>query len=421
MSSSITLDDRDDVAGSAADAGGRGGRPLRLGDPASVPAVTGLWTAHDDVARLRDEWGDAAPVELAPGARAWLVTEYRTIVEMARGRFPLSAAAGTWSGHTGRPGAAASPLLQPLVASRRPIVGQADGTLHERLRTPIDEVFGSVDESEAARITRATCEDLAGRFAATGVADLVREYVEPIPHLTFGVVMGFDPATARQVFDAAARAGAGDASAVHEVSFLLTGQKTGPAGRLARHAAYESTAEAALGLLSLVATASQGLRAWLGQTLHLSLTDARFASRLTGGQLGIDEALDEVLWAASPVSALAPRIAAEDFLLGDKLVQQGDAVLLGVGALGSDPGLRAQGDTSGSRAHLAFGAGAHACPAPRLARLIVRTAVETLHHRLTPTLALRPEELRWTPDLRFRLLEALPVVFHPENAPEGTS
>jgi cytochrome P450 len=211
---------------------------------------------------------------------------------------------------------------------------------------------------------------------------------------------------------------------VHEVSFLLTGQvarrpagEPTPAGRLARHAAYESTAEAALGILSLAATAALGLRAWLVQTLYLSLTDGQFARRLAGGRLGIDEALDEVLWTSSPVSSLAPRIAAEDFVLDGKLVQRGDAMLLAVGSVGSDPSIRGQGpwDGSGSSAHLAFGVGAHACPAPRLARLIVRTAAETLHHRLTPTLAAPANELRWAPDFRFRLLEALPVVFRPEQ------
>jgi cytochrome P450 len=123
------------------------------------------------------------------------------------------------------------------------------------------------------------------------------------------------------------------------------------------------------------------------------------------------------------VSVLAPRIAVEDFLLGDKLVQRGDAVLLAVGALGSDPSMRSEGsgDGSGSRAHLTFGVGAHVCPAPDLARLIVRTAAETLHHRISPTLALRTDELRWVPDCRFRLLEALPVVFRPDqpNPPEA--
>lgn len=434
LMSSTTIDG---IAGIGDTVGGdHARRPLKLDDPPTVTTLTELTGSHDADAvhaRLREEWGDLAPVELEPGDRAWLVTEYRTIVAMAREQFPLTTATRGWSGHEGPARAMDPPLLRPLARVDRPTVEQAGGSLHDRLRTPLDEALGVIDDAEVARTTRARCEELIDGFAADGVADLVRDYVAPMPALTLGTILGFDAATAQQVFDAAARGAAerGAASTVHEVSFLLTGQATArrpdggatPAGRLARHSAYESTAEAALGLLSLTGTAAVGLRSWLTQTLHRSLTDDRFARRLAGGRLGTDEALDEVLWTASPVTALAPRIAVEDFLHDGKLVRRGEAVLLAVGAVGSDPSIRGAGpwDGSGSSAHLAFGVGAHACPAPHLARLIVRTAAETLYRRLMPTLAARTEDLRWAPDLRFRLLEALPVVFRPEQtSPPGS-
>jgi cytochrome P450 len=433
--SSTTIDGiagTDDAGTSDVVSGDPAHRPVKLDDPATVTTVTELTSSHDAGAvhaRLREEWGDIAPVELEPGARAWLVTEYRTIVAMARDQFPLTTTTGTWSGHARESPSADPPLLRPLASGDRPTLEQADGSTHSRLRTPLDEVLGVIDDAEVARTTRARCEELIDGFAATGVADLVREYVAPLPPLTLGAVLGFDTGTAQQVFEAATRRAAerDAASAVHEVSFLLSGQTAArrpdgtptPAGRLARHAAYESTAEAALGVLSLTATAALGLQAWLAQALYLSLTDERFARRLAGGRLGTDEALDEVLWTGSPVSALAPRIAVEDFLLDGKLVQRGDAMLLAVGAVGSDPSIRGEGpwDGSGNSAHLAFGVGAHACPAPHLARLIVRTAAETLHRHLTPVLAVGAEELRWVPDFRFRLLETLPVVFRPEQQP----
>ncbi|MBO0610789.1 cytochrome P450 [Myceligenerans salitolerans] len=432
MNSSTMIDGVAGTGGAVGDDPSR--RPLKLEDPATVPAVTELTAAHDAAAvhgRLREEWGEMAPVELEPGARAWLVTGYRTIVAMARGQLPLTTATAGWSGHERREASADSPLLRSLTRTDRPTVERMDGRVHERLRTPLDEVLGVIDEAEIARTTRARCDELIDGFAGTGVADLVREYVSPMPQLTLGAFLGFDATTAQQVFDAATRPTAGGKSAavVHQLSFLLNGPaarrpdgEPTPAGMLARHASYESIAEVALGLLSLTAIASRGLQAWLSQALYLSLTDDAFAQRLAGGRLGIDEALDEVLWTASPVTTLAPRIAVEDFLHEDKLVQAGDALLLGVGAVGSDPAIRGEGDWdgSGSRAHLTFGVGAHACPAPHLARLIVRTAAETLHHRLAPKLALRPDELRWAPDFQFRLLETLPVVFTPEQtAPQS--
>ncbi|MBO0610791.1 cytochrome P450 [Myceligenerans salitolerans] len=431
MTSSITTDG---IAGTGGDVGGPSGRPVKLDDPTTVTIIPELTVAYDATAvhtRLRERWGDMAPVELRPGARAWLVTGYRTIVAMARGQFPLTTATGAWSGHQREVSSADAPVLRPLAPADRPTVEHVDGKEHGRLRTPLDEVLGVIDDAEIARTARARCEELIDGFAGTGVADLVREYVTPMPYLTLGTFLGFDAAAAQRVFDVASlqAGGQGSAADVHEVSFLLTGQTAArrpdgeptPAGRLAQHPSYENTGEAALGLLSLTAIAARGLQSWLAQTLYLALTDSRFAGRLAGGQLGIDEALDEVLWAAAPVTTLPPRIAVEDFLVGDKLVQAGDAILLAVGALGSDPSIRGEGswDGSGSRAHLTFGIGAHACPAPHLARLIVRTAAETLLHRLAPELALRADELRWAPDFRFRLLEQLPVVFRPEQQSES--
>lgn len=425
MTSSTTIEGLAGTGGTVGDDSPR--RPVKLDDPVTVATFTGLTTAdgtYSGHVQLREEWGDLAPVELEPGVRAWLVTGYRTIVAMARGELPLSTDTSTWSGSGRGAPAASSPWLRPLAAGP-PTVEQADGHLHDRLRAPFDDMLTAIDEAEVSRITEDRCEGLIDGFAGTGVADLIREYVAPMPYLTLGAVLGFDADDARRVFDLSARGATGrDAAVLHEVNFLLSGQTAArrsngeptPAGLLARHTAYQSTAEVAHNLLSFTATADRALRAWLAQTLFLALTDDGFAVRLARGRLGTDEALDEVLWTAAPVTALAPRIAAEDFVLDNKLVQAGDAVLLAVGAIGSDPSIRGEGswDSSGSRAHLTFGVGSHACPVPGLARLIVRTASETLHRRLTPTLATSTEDLVWAPDLRFRLLESLPVVFRPE-------
>lgn len=379
--------------------------PVRLHGPAEVPDITRVTAAHEvDAlhARIREEWGDLAPVEVGPGDRAWLVTGYQAIVAIARAQVPVTPAPGGW-----------------------PTVENAAGTEHQRLRAPLDEVLGSVDEAEVTRVARAACDALIDQFAETGVADLVRDYVTPLPRLTVGAFLGFDDETARQVFDAAARATseAGSAAVVQELSFLLSAQAPGlragdrpsPAGRLSQHPAYGSTAEAASGLLSIVTGAEVALRAWLGRTLHLALTDEPFRQRLAGGRLGTDEALDEVLWTASPVRTLSARVAAKDFLLGDRYVESGDTLLLAVGAGNADPSVRGERpwDGSGSRAYLTFGVGAHACPAAHLARSVVRAAAETVLHRLAPVLAVPADEIRWAPDPRHHLPEALPVVFRP--------
>lgn len=423
-----TASDQDSVI-----AGPRPGRsPFRLHDPAHVPQLAEVLSARDTDAawsELRRQWGEVAPVDLGAGARGWLVTGYQTIAMLARDSSMVTPDAGAWNGE------GHGPLPAPLASLFRPRGGQrvetVSGLAHARLRGPLDEVLTAVDTAEVGRVTRVVCEEAIDRLGGQGSADLMRQYVVPVTHQAFGTALGLDPATGREVFELAdaLAAGQGDASSIDELSFLLGGQVMGrdasggltPAGVLAQHPAYAGTDEAVLGMLSLVTGASLGLQAWLGQALLRALTDPGFLRRLAGGRLGTDEALDEVLWNASPVTVLAPRFAAkEGHLFGDdRYVERGDAVLLAVGAAASDPAVRGQGswDGLGNRAHLAWGAGAHRCPAPGQARLIVRTAVETLLRDVEPVLSTGADEIRWTPDFRFRRPASLPVSLRP-TAPD---
>ncbi|MCF4120786.1 cytochrome P450 [Antribacter sp. KLBMP9083] len=402
--------------------------PMHLYDPVHVPLLADVLSARDVDAAwsgLRERWGDVAPVDLGSGARAWLVTGYQTIVMLVRDSGMVTTETHAWNGEPH------GPLPASLRSSFRPRAGEtvvtAPGPVHARLRVPLDEVLEAVDAAEVGRVARVVCEELVDRLGSLDRADLMREYAAPVAHLAFGTVLGLGPETGRQVFELAdaLAAGEGDASSLDELSFLLGGQVMGrdagggltPVGLLAQHRAYEGTDEAVLGMLSLATGASLGLQAWLGRALLLAVTDERFFHRLAGGRLGTDEALDEVLWDASPVTALAPRFAVtEGPLFGeDTYVERGDAVLLAVGAVASDPRIRGEGawDGLGNRAHLAWGAGSHRCPAPGQARLIVRTAVETLLRRVEPVLAISVEEIRWAPDFRFRRPDSLPVTFRP--------
>jgi len=421
--------------GSAPTASQPHGSPTRLHEPGHVPLLADVLAERDVEAAwsgLRKRWGDVAPVDLGSGARAWLVTGYQTIVMLARDTSMVTTRLESWNG------ASRDPLPAALRSARSPAgdpVETATGPGHARLRGPLDEVLDAVDAAEVGQVTRTVCDEIVARLCEQArqeperQLDLMHEYVAPVTQLAFGTVLGLDPSTGRQVFELAdtLAAGEGDADGVDELSFLLGGQVMGrdatgnltPAGLLAQHPAYADPAEAVLGMLSLVTGASLGMRAWLGQALLLALTDAGFLRRLAGGRLGTDEALDEVLWDRSPVTTLAPRFAVkEGHLFGDDLyVERGDAVLLAVGAAASDPRVRGDGtwDGLGNRAHLAWGAGAHRCPAPRQARLIVRTAVETLLRAVEPVLATPVQDIRWVPDLRFRRPETLPVIFRPSG------
>jgi cytochrome P450 len=68
---------------------------------------------------------------------------------------------------------------------------------------------------------------------------------------------------------------------------------------------------------------------------------------------------------------------------------------------------------------LSFSHGEHRCPypAPELAEVICRAAVEVLLDRLPDVLlAVDPEELEWSPSVWMRGLVSLPVTFTPSYA-----
>lgn len=397
--------------------------PISLYDPADVPQLTDALAERDVAsawAGLRKRWGDVTPVDLGAGVRAWLVTGYQPIVALARNSGMVTTDASIWNGarHGSLPAS-----LQPFQLQAGQTVETASGSVHARLRAPLDEVLHAIDAAEIRRVMGVVCEDLAGGLAGLERADLMSQYAVPVAHRVFGALLGLDPATGQQVFELADDlvAGRGSATSLDELSFLLGGQvmrdaggDLTPFGLLAQHTAYQDADEAVGGMLSLVTGASRGLQAWLGQTLLLALTDQRFSRRLAGGRLGTDEALDEVFWEASPVSLLAPRFANKTgHLFGESTwVEYGDPVLLAAGAAASDPDIRGEGawDGLGNRAHLGWGAGSRRCPAQQPARLIVRTAVEVLLRHVEPILDISAQEIRWHRDLRFRRPQTLPIL-----------
>ncbi len=91
--------------------------------------------------------------------------------------------------------------------------------------------------------------------------------------------------------------------------------------------------------------------------------------------------------------------------------------MLGLAAANTDPQIWPEGHVGAENAaHLSFSNGEHRCPypAPLLADVMARTAVETLLDRLPDlVLAVDPEELTWRPSIWMRGLSALPVRFTP--------
>ncbi|MFC6882143.1 MULTISPECIES: cytochrome P450 [Actinomadura] len=351
--------------------------------PDTAPVFDRLWRDH----------GPVAPVELEPGVNAWLVMGYEELKAITGTPDLYSRDARDWKAFQDGTVPPDSPL-GPMMFFRDNVIGY-DGETHRRLRRPLESAIGSIDHRRLRRTVEALCAGLIGGFVHRGEADLVAEYAAAVPLLTIGDLIGLDPGQSRELLDAMrALFGSGEDAQDGNRRFealladLLESRRAAPSADLTSHLLshedLHTDAEVLQSIVVLVSAGNHTTISWIAQTLRLMLTDPRFNSRLRGGRLGIDDALDEVLSVAPPMINMPARYALRDTELGGRPIAKGDALVLGLAAVAHDPRAHA-GATfwqRGNRAHLAWSAGPHACPARDPARTIARTAVATALHLL---------------------------------------
>ncbi|MES0832462.1 MULTISPECIES: cytochrome P450 [Nocardiopsidaceae] len=410
--------------------GAPGSMPPR-GCPADITRLYGTTpdTGRDALwAALRERHGPVAPVELETGVRAWLLLGYHENLTVLQNPHMFSRDTRRWREVAeGRVDlASARPAL-----SWRPNVLYADGAEHTRLRGAVVEALARVDMAATSRMVRQLCEELIDAFVAEGRADLVAQYANPLPVLVINRLYGLSDSYGHMlgdltalIFDEDAKRGEDAIGRVHQYFSGLVDRKREHPGPdlvswILEHPSGLSGHEVAHQAALINNASHQPTTHLIGNTLRTLLTEDRIRGAYTDARLPVQELLDHVMWTDTPFQILPARFALQDMRIGNAEVRAGDALLIGFDAAHRDPAVRrgeddGTGVASGSRAHLMFGAGAHACPAREMAKMIAATAVTILHERLTGMrLAVDPEELRWTPSPFLRGLRELPVVFVP--------
>jgi cytochrome P450 len=171
-------------------------------------------------------------------------------------------------------------------------------------------------------------------------------------------------------------------------------------------------------MVVMISAGNETTTCWIAHTLYRMITDTAFDDRLRSGQLGVDDALDEVLWREPPMTHFPARYALRDIELGGQYIRQGDVLILGLAAANNDPALCPMGHRpANNRAHMAYSGGPHMCPAQDTARVITRTAVDTALHMLPGLrLLISPDEITFNPSPWTRCPTTLPVAFAvPQN------
>ncbi|WP_367038754.1 cytochrome P450 [Streptomyces sp. Je 1-332] len=373
--------------------------------------------------RLRRDHGPVAPVSIAPGVDAWLVIGHRELLQLTRDEQDFSHDPRRWSLLREGRVPADSPIL-PMVGWR-PALLFNDGQQHRRMRAAVSAALAGINGHELRRSVRATAEEVIESFAERSEADLVADYARKLPMRVITMLLGVDEQTGRHLVEAvagtvAATAESADASKrMGAILLRLIEEKRRRRGNditsaLLHHPARLTDEEVLHNLVVMFVAGNQTTVNWIATTLRILLCDPQFRSSLTGGHLSVDDALDLVLWRFPPTQNFPARYATRDMTFGGQAVRTGDMLILGLAGANADPLILPDDGAPvvGNRSHLAFGAGPHICPAQDPARLITRTAVDTIRHRLPDLeLAVPQGELEWIKSPWSRGLAALPVRF----------
>lgn len=401
-------------------------RASSLTDMTGLTPLAATTVCHDPQAvynQLRAEWGEIAPVELEPGVNAWLVMGHQEVCDIVRNERLFSRDPHNWRLYAQgivRPDSGLGPMMFP-----RDNAYFSDGEKHRRLRAPLDDGLAGLDEHKLSRMIREKCVDLITEFAHRGQADLVADYAAIIPMLTVAGMFGIDVNQSRPLREALiALFGSGDDSQAgnHRLEQMLTetiqARQDTPSDDLTtaflRHQNLRNDYEIQQSMVLMISAGYETTTTWIAQTLRLMLSDPRFSGRLRGGRLGVDDALDEVLWRDPPMANMPARYALADLKIGEQFIERGDALIMGLAAANSDPRVHTKDSwlEVGNRSHLAASAGPHRCPALRHGQMITRIAVDTALDQLQDVaLAVPPEEVAPMPSPWTRCPAQLPVRF----------
>ncbi|MGW8554523.1 cytochrome P450 [Streptomyces tubercidicus] len=366
------------------------------------------------------QYGPTAPVELAPGVEAELVTEYATALHVLQNPDTFARDSRRWRAlNEGR-----VPLDSPVLPMMmyRPNSMFSDGAEHLRLRQAVTESFGRLDTHRVSRHVDRVAAYLTDQFSARGKADLISDYAQLLPLLVFNDLFGCPAEIGDRLISAISNLFDGvDAERANEVMagalFELVALKRVTPGEditswLMQHPSRLSDEEMVHQLALLIGAGTEPVQNLIANALRLLLSDEQFAGG--GGDLLVEDAINEVLWNSPPIANYATHYPVHEVELSGNKLAAGTPVLVSFAAANGDPSLSATRQTFSKRAHLAWGAGPHACPAKDPALLISIRAIEKLLNTLPDIeLGVPAETLTWRPGPFHRALNALPARFTP--------
>jgi cytochrome P450 len=367
--------------------------------------------------------GPSAAVDIAPDVEVELVTSYDAALYILQNPASFVRDSRRWNALNEGRVPADSPAV-PMMGYR-PNALFSDGAAHARLRQAVVDSLATVNELQLRRKVQQSAEYLISQFSSEpgGRAELMESYAQPLPLLVFSDLFGCPPELGDRVivgisgiFQGTPGADEVLGTALAELIALKHRQPgTDLTTRLMQHHAQLTDEEVLHQLVTLLSGGTAPLAAALGTSTALYLSEEAQAA------LPVEEAVYQTLWNYAPIANYAGHYPTHDVELGGRVLRAGNPVLISFAAANTDPKLTQQREQLSAKAHLAFGAGPHACPAKDPAFMIAVTAVESLLTGL-PDLEMRVpfKDLQWAEGPWSRTLVTLPVRFTPRAlAPAG--
>ncbi|WP_405010062.1 cytochrome P450 [Kitasatospora sp. NBC_01539] len=366
--------------------------------------------------------GPVGLAEISPGVVVHVVTDYRAAIDLLQDTH-------TWSKDT-RPWMDQVPQDSPLMphVQWRPSLFFADGAQHAHLRSVITDSFSLLDPHDVRNLTFRYADTLLQRFAEDGEADLVAQYAQQIPLMVFNALFGMPDEYAPRLLKAFTGMVSSDPEQAAQGGQALNEYLTSLYAAKAQQRGHDLTSwfidhpnglspeDVLQQVIIVLGAGNEPLANLIASTLARMLSDDRYFGTLTSGSLPIQHAIDEALWNDSPLANYSLHFPRYEVEFHGTVIRAGSPVMVSYAAANSCPHANLPNDDhrSGNKAHLAFAAGPHACPARSTAVLVATAAIERLTSYLPDVrLTVPAAELTYHGGPIYRSLTALPAGFTP--------
>lgn len=387
-----------------------------------VPMYTLEFAAdpHRAYAEMRRQHGSLVPVLLDPDVPATLVIGYHAALRILHDQDRFPADPRRWE-----EGVDDTCPVKPMM-EWRPNALRSSGIEHARYRKANVDSLNEVDLHGLRTVVQDVALGLIAELCQAGKADLLSQYAYPLAFQVLNTLLGCPPQIGQRVAVGMAKifegvdAEAGNAMLAGALAELVVLKREHPAdditSRLLHHEAGLDLTEMVHQLATLYGAGIEPQQNLIANALLLILTDERFSGDVLDGNLTVRDALDEVLYQDPPMANYAISYPPYPVQIDGVWLPAHQPVVISMSACNNDPAI-ASDQRAGNRAHLAWSAGPHACPAQSAAYLIAQAAIDQILDALPEMeLAVPVDQLIWRPGPFARALAALPVVI-PDSPP----